>query len=250
MGFGSNDCLLLAADDLGTCDGETLAWLGGMARLPRRMLVERGSTNHCTWRAHNFAFVLLTAEAKAFFLELLAEYKDRYGIDINSYTVMDSHPHVQCRCRLHQKAFSAFWRSVNQRFARWSNIRTGRRGQVIMDRMKSARIQDGRYQLATMRYGDMNPVRAGIVRSPKDYPWSSYRHYAFGEPNPLITDAPEYLALGRTATERRRAYVHLFAQRLPAQTIDAGVDLVRAPFVGEREWVAARLAARATSPPS
>ena len=29
-----------------------------------------------------------------------------------------------------------------------------------------------------------DPVRAGLVPSPKDYAWSSYRHYAFGEPNP------------------------------------------------------------------
>jgi hypothetical protein len=49
-----------------------------------------------------------------------------------------------------------------------------------------------------MRYGDLNPVRAGVVKSPKDWKWASYRHHAFGEPDPLIDDAPEYLALGET----------------------------------------------------
>jgi putative transposase len=39
-----------------------------------------------------------------------------------------------------------------------------------------------------MRCGDLNPVRAGLVRSPKDCAWSSHR-YAFGEPNPLSVTA-------------------------------------------------------------
>src|SRR5512146_2674901 len=191
------------------CVAWTLLVAAGMPRKPRYMLVGNGSTNHCTWRGHNFSYVLDTAAAKARFLELLGSHKDAYGIEIHSYAVMDSHPHVHCRSTRGQKAFSAFWRMVNQRFAAWYNRQHRRRGQVIMDRMASARLQGGRYQLAVMRYGDLNPVRAGLVRSPKDYPWSSYRHYAFGERNPLITDAPEYLALGRTAIERRNAYVHL-----------------------------------------
>jgi hypothetical protein len=69
-----------------------------------------------------------------------------------------------------------------------------------------------------MRYGDLNPVRAGLVVSPKDWRWSSYRHYAFGDPDDLITDAPEYLALGRTPAERREAYRQLFE---PARRGDA-----------------------------
>ncbi len=67
-----------------------------------------------------------------------------------------------------------------------------------------------------MRYGDLNPVRAKLVRSAGHWRWSSHRHYAYGEPNDLVTDAPEYLALGRTAPHRRKAYLHLFAQPLLA----------------------------------
>ncbi len=220
-----------------------------MGRIPRYMLVEQNSTNHCTWRGHNFSYVLGTPEAKDFFLRLLAEHKDEFGIEINSYTVMDSHPHVQCKSTRDQKAFSAFWRVVNYRFARYYNGQTGHRGQVVMDRMRSSHVQDGRYQLEIMRYCDMNPVRAGIVRSPKAYPWSSYRHYAFGEKNSLITDAPEYLALGSTGPERRKAYVHLFARKLPESVRCRRPDLIEAPFVGDDWWVIARRAACVAPPP-
>jgi putative transposase len=101
-----------------------------------------------------------------------------------------------------------------------------------------------------MRYGDLNPVRAGIVRAAKSYRWSSYRHYAFGEPNDLITDAPEYLALGTTGPQRRTAYVHLFATKLANELLTARPDLVRAPFIGDEAWISTRLAAVATGPPS
>ena len=131
---------------------------------------------------------------------------------------MGTHPHLVVVATRGQEEFSRFWKVVNQLFARWYNQQQeSRRGQVVTQRMKSPMIQpdaNGRHILTVMRYGDLNPVRAGLVRSPKDYAWSSYRHYAFGEPNPLIDDEPEYLALGHTPAQRRLAYRHLFAVSL------------------------------------
>jgi len=101
-----------------------------------------------------------------------------------------------------------------------------------------------------MRYGDLNPVRAGLVRSAAQWQWSSHRHYALGEKNDLITDAPEYLALGRIGPERRKAYLHLFARPLLATVLQRRPDLVQAPFIGDEAWLCARLTACGLSPPS
>jgi putative transposase len=94
----------------------------------------------------------------------------------------------------------------------------------------------------------LNPVRGGLVRSPKDYPWSSYRHYAFGEHNPLIDDEPEYLALGDTPAQRRLAYRHLFAVVLTRALRMTRPDIVEAPFYGDAGWVSRRVP-RAAGPP-
>jgi putative transposase len=163
---------------------------------------------------------------------------------------MGTHPHVMCRASKGQQAFSDFWKVVNWGFARWSNRRTRGRGQVVMERLRSPRIQDGRHQLVVMRYGDLNPVRAGLVRSPSKWAWSSFRHYAYGEPDDLITDAPEYLALGRTGPSRRTAYQHLFASPLVEQLRTRRTDLVHGPFIGDFGWVTGRLEACGLSPPS
>ncbi|ABC80811.1 transposase [Anaeromyxobacter dehalogenans] len=221
-----------------------------MARIPRFALVERDSSNHCTWRAHDFEHVLEEAGATDKFLELLGRYKEKYGVEINSYCLMGTHPHVTCTTRRDQEQFSRFWQVVNGQFARWYNKRRERRGQVVMERMRSPRIQaEGAHQLTVMRYGDLNPVRAGLVKSPKDWKWSSYRHYAFGEPDPLIDDAPEYLALGKTGPQRRKAYQALFALPLSESLRTRRIDLVEYPFVGDAHWVMHRLDVAGLSPP-
>jgi len=63
-----------------------------------------------------------------------------------------------------------------------------------------------RYVLACMRYIEMNPVRAGLVRHPAHYRWSSFRANALGEADALLTPHALYCALGRNGEERRAAY--------------------------------------------
>jgi putative transposase len=223
-----------------------------VSRIPRCLLVDIGSTNHCTWRSHNSSFVFEARDAKAFFLSLLQKYAPRHGILIRSYCLMGTHPHVVAKSDRGQLEFSRFWQVVNHRFARWYNKRQRqRRGQVVMQRMKSPRIQPGsggRHVLTVMRYGDLNPVRASIVASAKDYAWSTYRHYAFGDPNPLVTDEPEYLALGRTPAERQLAYRHLFATPLALALRTRRPDIVESAFFGDPDWVR-RYTPRAVRPP-
>ncbi len=218
-------------------------------RIPRRSLVEENSTNHCTWRSHGFGLVLDSDAAREKFLALLGKYKDKFGIQILSYCLMGTHPHVMCRAGGGQVAFSDFWKVVNWGFARWYNQRTNGRGQVVMERLRSPLIQDGRHQLEVMRYGDLNPVRAKLVRSAAAWKWSSHRHYAYGEENDLITDAPEYLALGATGPQRRKSYLHLFARQFLEPLLIRRPDLVDVPFVGEASWLAQRLFACGLSPP-
>ncbi len=224
-----------------------------MPRLPRSQLVAEDSTNHCFWRAHNHSFVLDTDDARARFLELLAKYKEAHGIEILAYCLMGTHPHVVCRSPRGQAAFSAFWKVVNQCFARWRNRRDGRCGQVVMERLGSPRVQPGgAHELSVLCYGDMNPVRAGLARRPRDWPWSSHRHYALGEPNPLITDAPAYVSLGSTWLARRLAYLRLFAPRRVAPYQIRRPEFRGPAFIGDEPWRRAMgevRAARGPAPP-
>jgi putative transposase len=70
---------------------------------------------------------------------------------------------------------SIFVKEVKERFSRWFNKRRGRKGTLWMDRFKSLLVEGKGEPLHTMAaYIDLNPVRAGLVKDPKDYRWCGY----------------------------------------------------------------------------
>jgi putative transposase len=70
-----------------------------------------------------------------------------------------------------------------------------------------------------MRYIELNPVRAGMVIYPADYPWSSYHFNALGQSNDLLVPHPEYLRLGESNEARQAAYRELFKHQLSENSI-------------------------------
>lgn len=70
---------------------------------------------------------------------------------------------------------SAFLKLLKQRFSRWYNRRVGRKGTLWEERFKSVVVDTAGVALTTMAaYIDLNPVRANLVRDPKEYRWSGY----------------------------------------------------------------------------
>lgn len=209
-----------------------------MPRISRKLLVDWESTHHCTFRSHNGMDLFVEEAVAEEFLRLLATYKAKYGIRIHSFCLMSNHPHLVLSTSSGQPSFSGFWQVVNACLAKFVNRRLGRRGQVVMERLRSPRIQaQGGHMLTVMRYGDLNPVRAGLVKSPSHWKYSSYRHYAFGEKHPLLDDAPDYLALGHSPKARREAYRGLFAKVLKEPLLRQRRDFSWTHAIGQPSWV-------------
>ena len=68
--------------------------------------------------------------------------------------------------------------------------------------------------VACQRYIELNPVRAGIVEAPADYPWSSYHTNALGVDDRLVSPHSLYVALGDYPERRQTAYRTLCADPL------------------------------------
>ena len=76
---------------------------------------------------------------------------------------------------------SAFMKSLKQRFTQWFNKQHGRKGTLWEERYKSTLVEGGGDALAmTAAYIDLNPVRAGLVKDPKDYRWCGYAQAVAG----------------------------------------------------------------------
>ena len=69
-------------------------------------------------------------------------------------------------------------------------------GCLIEDRSKSIAVRDPNHGLENLVYMFLNPVRAGIVKHPKDYEHSNYNMYATGIAMEGFSFHPEYLELG------------------------------------------------------
>lgn len=77
-------------------------------------------------------------------------------------------------------------------------------------RCKASIIEEERYLLICYRYIELNPVRAGMVKKPEDYPWSSYGHNALAKGNSILSPHKLSLQLGETDISRKAAYQNLF----------------------------------------
>ena len=67
-----------------------------------------------------------------------------------------------------------FMKGLLQRFTQWFNRAHSRTGRLWEDRFKSLIVEDGVSAKTISAYIDLNPVRAGMVKDPADYRWSSY----------------------------------------------------------------------------
>jgi putative transposase len=213
-----------------------------MPRPSRHAVLGDGpGTVHVIVRFVNGEHFLEQESLKEVLYASLCRNKKRFDIEVYAYCFMSSHYHLDLHFESTDK-LSGYFQAVNCELATAINRIRGRTGHVLGDRPKSPLIQDGRHLLTTMRYMDLNPVRACMVEKAHHYAWSSYRHYAFGEPDELIDDAPDYLGLSSSPALRRKIYREL------VNTMAGGGRTKRPEydvwtFIGEPDWRLAKLRA-------
>ncbi|MBI3597464.1 MAG: transposase [Nitrospirae bacterium] len=174
-----------------------------MARLPR--IVIPAYPHHVIQRGNNRQAVFFTDNDYRFFLECLREAKGKYSCRIYAYVLMTNHVHLLVDP---EKAdnLGRFMQSVGRRYVRYINQTYRRTGTLWEGRFKSAVVSRDAYLIVCSRYIELNPVRAGMVSDPGQYPWSSYLSRALGSPDRLLDEDPWYAGLGRNAQERQRIY--------------------------------------------
>lgn len=213
-----------------------IAMLFGMPYLPRYQIIDDDSYFHVTWQCHNKDWLLKWDWAKKAYYDLLLKYKGKYGVVIHAYNFMDNHPHLIGKLRTKEE-FSAFFRIVNCQFAKRVNKELKRRGQVVMDRFKSPKIDTEEYLLKATVYVDLNQYRAGKVKDPRDNTWSSYGYYAYGKEDALITPSPSYLMLGHDSKSRQAAYIGMVSSLLENAP---NLNISHTYFIGNPDWVIAK----------
>ncbi len=153
------------------------------------------------------------------YLHWLEESARACGCAIHAYALMTNHPHLLLT-PAESGAPSRLMQSLGRRYVQYANRLYRRTGSLWEGRYKSSIVQAESYLLACQRYIELNPVRAGMVADPGQYPWSSYRANGLGLPDVRLAQHELYRSLGQDAEEREAAYRALFRPELDAEAVD------------------------------
>ncbi|HEY5622444.1 MAG TPA: transposase [Gammaproteobacteria bacterium] len=187
-----------------------------MSRLPRICIP--GLPFHVVQRGNDRARVFFEDDDYHAYLHLLIGMSERYATEIHAYVLMTNHIHLLVSSQ-RRDGVSRTMQQVSSGYARRINDRYERTGTLWESRFKSSPIDSDHYGLTCYRYIELNPVRAGIVRSPAEYRWSSYRENAGLSAMSVVRPHACYAALGVSGKERSRQYRQIVHEHLSERAL-------------------------------
>lgn len=178
-----------------------------MGRLARRQLGD--GIYHVYNRSANNVWILDTPESRDHFLKLLADYGQKYRLNIYHYCLMSNHFHLAIEGGI--KDISSLISGVCSRYSRhWHGAARNGYGPIWQGRYKSVIVQKANYLSRLGRYIELNPVRAGIVAGEQitEYRWSSAHCYLTGIADALVDPArhPLFAEAGVYGEQERKLY--------------------------------------------
>tara|TARA_R110002074_G_C12401303_1_gene654175 strand:- start:166 stop:861 length:696 start_codon:yes stop_codon:yes gene_type:complete len=162
--------------------------------------------HHIVQRGHNRKAVFLADQDYQYYLENLKEWKKALGVKLYAWCLMTNHIHIIAEPAEDAMSLSKLMKRVNGRQSAYVNKLEGRSGSLWEGRYKASPIQKDEYLLACVRYVELNPIKAGMVKVLKNYPWSSYRERAGLRSRDMLDLDSSYQSLGHTEKDRRHHY--------------------------------------------
>jgi putative transposase len=190
-----------------------------MARLPRYVIP--GQPQHIIQRGNNRQVIFGADADYQFFRDALIEAAGRFGLAIHAYVWMTNHIHLLAT-PTQTDSISKTFQSAGRKYVQYFNYTYRRSGTLWEGRYRATVVDSECYMLSLMRYIELNPVRAGMVSHPRDYPWSSHRRYAYGQSGPNLNwliEPDQYLALDPSENARQFAYRDLFKSGIDADAL-------------------------------
>jgi putative transposase len=174
---------------------------------------------HLIQRGNNRQICFAADEDYLRYLDWLKEFAGKTGCAVHAYVLMTNHVHLLLSSST-TDGVGQLMKALGQRYVQYFNRSYRRSGTLWEGRFRSCLLQDETYLFSTMRYVELNPVRATMVDHPGEYRWSSYRVNAKGEASSLIRPHALYDRLGPDAAGRQAAYRELFRYSLDPGVVD------------------------------
>ena len=157
-----------------------------MARLAR--VVVSDVPHHVTQRGNRRQPTFFSDSDYEAYLDLMAEWCRRHGVEVWAYCLMPNHVHLVATPPT-EAALAHAIGEAHRRYTRRVNFREGWRGHLWQGRFASFPM-DEEHLYRAVRYVELNPVRARLVRAPWRYRWSSAAAHLEGKDGQLVRVAP------------------------------------------------------------
>lgn len=198
-----------------------------------------GAVYHIFQRGNNKQDIFLDEFDRWHFLKLFLEAKKRFNYILHCYVLMNNHFHVTVETQ-NSKPISAIMHYTIGRYAAYFNKKHAREGHLFRERFRDIIVEKDAYLLELSRYIHLNPVKAGFVKLPEKYKWSSYNIY-IGLKRDILVDTDAVLGYFKSDTENAGlAYKAFVESNIPK--IYNGKDwleenLTRKRFLGSKDFI-------------
>ena len=195
-----------------------------------------GAFYHVTSRGIERRSIFHSDTDRKRFLSYLVSAHERYGALVHGYCLMDNHYHLLLETPLGN--LSKILHHINGAYTTYFNIRHNRVGPLFQGRYKAILVERDAYGQELSRYIHLNPVRAGVVARPEDYPWSSYRYYVMDQILPEWLSADVILGYLGTSTMEAKAGYRRFVEEIISVPLDNPLRyVVASTFLGSGGFI-------------
>lgn len=140
--------------------------------MPRRLRIDfAGAIHHVTSRGVRKRDIFLTPGNRIHWLAIVGEACEDFGLSCLAYCQMDNHYHMVIECKT--GCLAQAMQRINGHYGQYFNKCHDMTGHLFQGRYHAELIDRDAYLLEVIRYVLLNPVRAGLVREPADWVWSS-----------------------------------------------------------------------------
>ena len=177
--------------------------------MARKLRIEiEGGLYHVISRGNDRQDIFHSPEDHAKFISLIEKAKEQLGFYLYAYCLMSNHLHLLIERR--SETVGRTMQRVLTGYSQYYNRRYHKVGHVFQGRHKAILCQSDQYLTKLIRYIHFNPVRAKMVETPEEYPFSSHRAYLGIEPYGVVDVDPVLRRFGphkRKALERYAAFM-------------------------------------------
>jgi putative transposase len=183
-----------------------------------------GGLYHVTARGNGRLDIYIDDSDRERFLAVLESVVARYHVLCHAYCLMGNHYHLLLETP--EANLSRAMRQLNGVYSQGFNRCHRRSGHVFEGRFHAQVVDKQAYLRAVCRYIVLNPVRAGLVVHPCQWPWSSYAATAGEQPVPAFLSVDWVLALGDTPerADAERRYRRFVAAGLAGTVMPLELD--------------------------